>query len=155
MGIKDEIDAVVVAFDVGGDLKLFILLADDDTVNRMGTGALDNEDKRLFVGKSNQGLLYRFLSRVPDDILDRAGTYRHPDQQGPPCKLEIAFRKPSGPVGIVFHFGRDSEGPPEQIFSLVDTAVELTEPWYHKQLELDAQGKAQVVEQNQYFQDED
>lgn len=135
MGIKEEIDAVVINQEVDGQPSLFVLLANDGTINRIGTGAIDNSEKALFIGQTGDGLFERFMEKVDEAIFENSGAYKHPDPKGRACKLELAFRRPSGPLGFEFHFGSESEGPPEEISALVIHAIELTEPWYTKQKE--------------------
>ncbi|HUU01027.1 MAG TPA: hypothetical protein VM425_06270 [Myxococcota bacterium] len=133
MGIKEEIDAVVINQEVDGQPSLFLLLANDGTVNRIGTGAANNKEKALFIGQTPDELFLRFMDQVDEAIFQNAGVYKHADPKGVLCKLELAFRRPGGPLGFEFHFGTESEGPPEEISALVRQAIELTEPWYEAQ----------------------
>ncbi len=146
MGIKEEIDAIVINQQIDGQPSLFVLLANDGTINRIGTGAADNKEKALFIGHTQGELFLRFMEQVDEAIFENAGVYKHPDPKGAACKLELAFRRPEGPVGFEFHFGTESEGPPEEIAALVKHAIELTEPWYEIQKELAAKEAGRNLE---------
>ena len=132
---KEEFDAVVISLEVDTQPCLFLLLCKDGTVNRLGTGTLDNSEKALFVGESLAPFFKQFMARVNNELLDNAGAYRHPDPKGRPCKLVLAFRRPKDPLGFEFHFGTESEGPPAEVSSLVSFATQMTEEWYAHQKE--------------------
>ena len=138
MSIKDEFDAVVISLKVNEQPALFVLLAADRTVNRIGTGALDNVEKALFIGATADNLYEKFMAKVRDDMFEHAGCYDQPEPKGQPCKLTMAFRRPKDPVGFEFSFGSESEGPPEELAELVKYATELTEPWYETQKQMAA-----------------
>ena len=130
--MKEWFDAVAIALEADGQLVLFILLVEDGTVNRMGTGAIDSKERETYVGVSEDGLFEKFMDTVPDEIFKSAGTYRHPESLGLPCKLTIGFRSPRRTIGFEFQFGSQSEGPPQEISQLVKTAIDLTKPWYQQ-----------------------
>ncbi|HBL43563.1 MAG TPA: hypothetical protein DDZ90_09245, partial [Planctomycetaceae bacterium] len=44
---------IMVMLECDGDQVLFILLTDDGTINRMGTGAEDNREHDLYIGVSD------------------------------------------------------------------------------------------------------
>ncbi len=132
---KEEFDAVIISLEVETLPCLFLLLSQDGTVNRLGTGAIDNAEKALFVGESLEPFFKQFMARVSDELLQNAGAYRHPDPKGRACKLVLAFRRPKDPLGFEFHFGTESEGPPPEVASLVSFATEMTEEWYNLQKE--------------------
>ena len=46
----DSVARIMVVLECDGDQVLFILLADDGTINRMGTGTEDNREQGLFIG---------------------------------------------------------------------------------------------------------
>jgi hypothetical protein len=138
MSIKEEFDAVVISLEVNEQPALFVLLAADRTVNRIGTGALDNVEKALFIGATADNLFEKFMQKVSEDMFEHAGCYAQPEPKGQPCKLTMAFRRPKDPVGFEFSFGSESEGPPEELAELVKYAAELTEPWYEKQKQMAA-----------------
>ncbi|MBW1808418.1 MAG: hypothetical protein JRJ87_09515, partial [Deltaproteobacteria bacterium] len=110
----------------------------DRTVNRIGTGELDNVEKALFIGATADNLFERFMQKVSDDMFAHAGSYAQPEPRGKPCKLKIAFRRPKNPIGFEFSFGSESEGPPEELAELVKYATELTEAWYETQKQMAA-----------------
>jgi len=148
MGIKEQVDAVVVSMEVAERPCLFVLLANDGTVNRMGTGTADNVEKALFVGPAPGALFKRFMSGVDEAIFENAGVYKLPEPEGKLCKLELAFRRPGGPVGFEFHFGTEGQGPPPEISELVKLAIELTEPWYEAEKQKAAVEATQDMEED-------
>jgi hypothetical protein len=49
----ESINAIMVKLDVAGRQALFIVLANDGLVNRLGTGAVTNTENDLFIGRTN------------------------------------------------------------------------------------------------------
>lgn len=134
--MKESFEAVSVTLEIDGVRALFVLLARDGAINRLGTGAVDNSERDLFIGQSQEGLFERYLARVPEEIFQHAGRYELRERAGADCELQILFHGAAGSTGFEFHYGAESEGPPREIVELVVAAVELTEPWYSEQMEM-------------------
>ena len=137
MPTVSEIQAIHITLEIDGDKALFVLLANDGTVNRLGTGAIDNSENSLFIGITNPPLIHKVKNSLTDEMLEHMGGYKIPDQKGASCRLSIGFQFSNGEEnGFGFHYGAESQGPPGQIIELVIAAVEATEPWYNEQKEL-------------------
>jgi len=50
---KESIKVIFVELEIDGKPSLAVLLADDGLVNRLGTGAVDNTERDLFVGRAD------------------------------------------------------------------------------------------------------
>jgi hypothetical protein len=139
-------DAVAITLTVDEQQVLFMLIAADGSVNRAGSGRVDvDEDERdLFIGVTEDPLFETFISRVPADLFEHAGRYEHPSLEGPRCKLTIIFRlreQEDMATGFEFIYGAESEGPPQEIREMVVSALEITQPWYDQQRQMVAQSE--------------
>ena len=133
MRVKDIV-AVNITLDVDSEPSLFILLAADGTVNRLGTGAVTNKEKDLFIGRSLEPLLDKLLSNLTDEMLRFMGGYELPDKRGPLCRLSVGLQFSNGETdGFGFTYGAESEGPPREIAEFVRAAIMITKPWYDSQ----------------------
>ena len=81
-GPLDRFDKVLVVLTIDGAQCLFILLACDGTVNRMGDGSIGCTDNNMFVGRSSELLFSQFLASVNPAMLARKGTYDIPNPAG-------------------------------------------------------------------------
>jgi len=141
LAMKEEIGAVAVSLKIADSMALFILMAAEGTVNRSGTGAINNSEHDLFIGLSQDRLFQRFMDGVDEDIFQHTGSYVYPEPKGQLCTLTLSFQVPPGAdgrdnVGFEFVYGSESEGPNRQINQMVREAVRLTEPWYEQQKQM-------------------
>ena len=144
MGTVADIDLVVVSLKVGAAQSpaLFILLARDGTVNRLGTGAVDNTERDLFIGRTTEPLFPALMNQFTDAMLQHVGGYEMRDRKGEDCRLSIALRFADGSEdGFGFLYGSESEGPPQEIVQIVIEAARLTDPWYEAQKKTASAGK--------------
>lgn len=129
-----DINAVHVSLKTGDKKALFILLTADGSINRLGTGAVNNKENELFIGVTQQPLFERLLTNLDDKMLDHMGGYDIPDQLGVPCELSIGLAFKNGDEnGFGFKYGSESQGPPHEIIQFVTAAVQLTDPWFQQQ----------------------
>jgi len=129
-----EIELLTVTLEIGDRRSLFILLAKDGSINRQGTGTIDNQDKELFIGVTEDLLFEHAITYITDDMLKYMGSYDLPDKKGLPCRLSIGFQFDYGEEnGFDFVYAAESEGPPDEIAELLLAAVQITEPWYKAQ----------------------
>ena len=70
-----DINAVHISLKAADKLVLFILIASDGTINRMGTGAVNNTSNSLYIGVEREDLLRQLLSNMDDGMLDNLGTH--------------------------------------------------------------------------------
>ena len=121
---------------INNNTALFILLADDGTMNRMGDGSLTNDDHQMFIGiNREQPLFSRFVSRISPEMLKEQGAYELPNRKGAECELTLllGYRGSDRTAGFKFVYGAESQGPPRDISDLVRYAAELTAPWHEEQ----------------------
>ncbi len=129
-----DINAVHITLEIDGKQSLFVLLSQEGTINRLGTGAVNNKENDLFIGMSPEPLLDQAKQSLTDDLLDHMGGYEVPDQKGASCRLSIGFMFADGEEnGFGFSYGSESQGPPPEISQFVVAAVKATEPWYQEQ----------------------
>lgn len=131
---NETVDAIVVSLKIDGTLTLFVLLADDGSVNRMGTGSVHNAEHDWYIGVIDNGAFRHLRSMIQPEWLEMPGRYEHPDKVGPECELSVMFRRKAGAdVVIEFVYGAESLGPPEDLREFAATAVNLTAAWARKQ----------------------
>jgi hypothetical protein len=129
-----DIAGVAITLLVRSEQVLFVLLASDGTVNRMGTGSAQCTERHLFIGRTSQPLLPSLLANLTDEMLRFTGGYDVPNQQGDSCRLSIALKFTDGTEdGFGFAYGSRSQGPPTEISAFVRAAVSITDPWYSQQ----------------------
>ncbi len=127
-----DISALSITLEVKNEVALFVLLGNDGAINRMGTGNLVNAERGLFIGKTDPAIFQTVRSHVTDAMLrSLGGGFKHPHPQGDPCSLKLVFYfKDGASNGVLYLYGSESEGPPEDVAEFVRTAVRETEPWY-------------------------
>jgi hypothetical protein len=129
-----DISAVHITLEAGDKQALFILLAADGSINRLGTGSVANTDNDLFIGVTEEPLFAKLMGHLDDEMLKYMGGYDVPNQQGVPCKLSIGLSFANAEAnGFGFRYGSESEGPPREIIQFVTAAVNLTDPWFRQQ----------------------
>lgn len=137
----ESIKAIMVTLDADQGRALFIVLTDDQSVNRLGTGAVNNDENDLFIGKTDDPLFLQLRAMVRPEWLQHFGRYDIPSKVGSICKLTLLFKFAAEEGGIEFSYGSDSQGPPGDIVHFVTEAVRLTDPWYARQKSLVANRK--------------
>lgn len=127
-------DKALVTLKINGDTALFILLAEDGTVNRMGNGSLAS-DHDMYIGRQPEPLFARFIGRITPQLLEHQGAYELPNRAGAHCELTLLLgsRGSNRSAGFKYIYGSESQGPPPEIADLIRYAVELTKPWYEQQ----------------------
>ncbi len=141
----EDIDGVAMTLEIDSKQALFVLLAKDGTVNRMGSGSPSTADGDLFIGRTDPPLLPEALKGLSDRKLEFTGGYDVPKKRGLPCRLSISLRFRDGSDdGFGFTYGSESQGPPNEIAAFVHGAVMATHPWYQEQRRL--AGKAPAPE---------
>ncbi len=129
-----DIKTISITLEIDAKQALFVLLSSDGTVNRLGTGAIDNKENDLFIGVSSDPLFDQVKESLSDDMLEHMGGYDVPDQKGASCRLSIGFQFADGEEnGFGFSYGSESERPPHEIAQFIVAAIQATEPWYQQQ----------------------
>ena len=126
-----QITGVSISLYIEEKQSLFILLASDGTINRMGTGAIDNQEHGLYIGRTDTAIFEKVRSHFTDEILQHMGGYQLQNPQGAACKLTIALKFLDGiDNGFQFLYGAESQGPPTEIADIVRAAVHETDSWH-------------------------
>jgi hypothetical protein len=130
----ESITATLIKLDIDGRQSLFVVLAADGLVNRLGTGSVDNSENDLFIGRTSEPLFSQLRARVQPQWMAQLGGYDVPDKVGSACTLSVLFQGSNGEEGgLEFSYGSESQGPPAEICAFVTEAVRLTDPWYEQQ----------------------
>ncbi|HMO15450.1 MAG TPA: hypothetical protein PKD64_19410 [Pirellulaceae bacterium] len=133
---KSRITAFLVELAVDDEQSLYVMLARDGSVHRMGRGTLDNDQHQMFEGVSDDCLFDSFIDELDASVLNYAGFYEDKDSQGQACCLRLNFHveEPGEEIGFEFRYGAESQGPPTEICDLVINAIDLTEKWFENQI---------------------
>jgi len=132
--MKDTVESIMITLEVGSKQSLFILLAADGSLNRLGTGSAENTDNDMFIGVTKKTLFKKLRKKIPQEWFDNLGRYEISEKKGLPCELTILMKHTDGQEsGIQFLYGTESQGPPEDIVQFVSEAVKLTNPWHEAQ----------------------
>ncbi len=124
-----EIERVMIKWEIEGEPFLQIMLSANGSVNRMGDGEKFDKKPQIHMGFSEEPLLEMFLKEVPPELFTYAGRYTMPDPKGERASLEISFTGKEIDTGVECTYGTESEGPPEEMISLVELALDLTDSW--------------------------
>ena len=132
--LKPEDITVAMSLKVDEDLSLFALLAADGSMNRLGTGTIDNTEKEMFIGViSNSEPFQHLRARISPDLFKWVGGRADPSLKGKICELTIWLFLPNKEErSIYFKYGSESIGPPPEVKRLVLAMVEVTNPWYEE-----------------------
>ncbi len=131
---KKNINAVFVDLKINDQQALYVMLASDGSVQRMGRGTIDNTEIEMFTGTSADQLFASLMLDVDDSILQYAGSYHDRSFDGGECQLKLLFQSNDDSTGFEFVYGTNSQGPPTEICDFIITCVDLTDPWYERQL---------------------
>jgi hypothetical protein len=131
----EDISVIWLTIKVDGKNTLFLTLGSDGLVNRLGTGAVNNTEIDMFIGKTNDPLFLQLRSRIDPRWLAQMGAiYTLPERRGKECELTVGFKlRDSTETGATFRYGSESQGPPGDIVQFVIDAVGLTTPWYERE----------------------
>jgi hypothetical protein len=92
MTAQSPIKGIMVTLHVADEQALFIMLAADGAINRMGTGSVSNIERDLFIGRTSTELFEALRQRVGAELLRWIGQYADPSPQGKLCRLSIGFQ---------------------------------------------------------------
>lgn len=141
--MKDTVEAIMIALDVASNQSLFVLLAADGAINRLGTGSVNNRERDMFIGITKAPLFEKLRHKISPEWFDHLGGYDVPEKKGLTCELTIMMKHSEGQESALrFRYGSESQGPPEDVCQFVMDAVSITEPWYKAQKETVAKAKA-------------
>ncbi|HLZ35095.1 MAG TPA: hypothetical protein VKP13_13855 [Nitrospira sp.] len=130
----EDVTGVAVSLKVADDLSLFALLAADGSINRMGTGTIDNAEKEMCIGVIDDPKAFQNLrAQISPDLFKWVGGRADPSPRGKICELMIGLFLPNKEERMIFFkYGSKSIEPPPEIKRLVLAMVEVTNPWYEQ-----------------------
>jgi hypothetical protein len=142
MDEPDDIQRIWVNLRVDSKPSLFILVGSDGSINRLGTGAVDNAERDMFIGKTGPEVFQQLRATISQELLGWCGQQlADPQAQGKTCELTVGFQKVDGQELMTsWRYGSESQGPPPVVCQFVVAAVEATEPWFEQQKTM-AQGR--------------
>jgi hypothetical protein len=131
----DEFHGIMVTLTVNGAQSLFIMLGADGSINRVGTGAVDNTERDMFIGRTDPILFRDLLAEITPELLTWCGQSRaDPEPRGQLCDLTVGFKRASGEELLTaWRYGSESMGPPPEVGQFVVAAIRATDPWFAKQ----------------------
>jgi hypothetical protein len=135
MSEHGDIHGILVTVLIGGEQSLFIMLSSDGSINRMGTGAVDNAERDMFIGKIGPELFQHLRAKVTQELLGWCGQrLADPQPQGKICELTVGFQRADGEELMTkWQYGSESQGPPPEVCQFVVAVVEATAPWFEQQ----------------------
>jgi len=134
MANQNDIVGVMVQLLVDGEQSLFIMLGDDGSITRMGTGRVDNSDRELFVGKTDAAMFQQLRQQIGPELLGWFGRrLEDPQPHGKICELTVGLKYTDGTEsGTAWRYGAESQGPPPEVAQFVIAAVGITNPWFEE-----------------------
>jgi hypothetical protein len=137
MGAEKAIKGIMVTLHIADQQALFIMLASEGTINRMGTGSVSNIERDLFIGRTTPELFEGLRQRVGADLLRWIGQYGDPSPRGKLCRLTVGFQHDDGSEAMShWQYGAESQGPPPVVRDFVIAAVRTTDPWFQQQKQM-------------------
>ena len=130
---QEDVTGLVITLKVDDDLSLLVLLAADGSINRLGTGTVNNTEKEMFIGVTDPKLFETIRPHINSDVIRWIGGRADPALKGKICELAIGLFLPNKEERtIYFKYGSESIGPPPEVSRLVLSAIEITNPWYEQ-----------------------
>jgi hypothetical protein len=130
----EDLTGVAVSLKVDDDISLFALIAADGSINRMGTGTINNAEKNMCIGVIKDPKPFQNLrAQISPDLFKWVGGRADPSPKGKICELMIGLFLPDKEERtIFFKYGSESIGPPPEVKRLVFAMVKITDPWYEE-----------------------
>lgn len=130
----EDVTGVAMSLNVDENPSLFVLLAADGSINRLGTGAIDSAEKDMCIGVLSDAEPFQNLrAQISPDLFKWVGGRADPALKGRVCELTIRlFLLNKEERTIYFKYGSESIGPPPEVTQLVLAIVAVTNPWYQE-----------------------
>lgn len=130
---QEDLTGLAITLKVEDDLSLLVLLAADGSINRLGTGTVNNTEKEMFIGVTDPKLFESIRPHINSDVIRWVGGRADQAPSGEICELTIWLFLPNKEERtIYFKYGSESIGPPPEVTGLVLAAIEITNPWYEQ-----------------------
>ena len=115
-----DVHAIAVNLDINSNPSLFILVSADGSINRAGSGTLEEKEtknRHFFIGVTDPAIFERVRSHLTEATLQRLGQRsQRQSARGAPCKLELMFQFNDRTSGrFEYLYGSESEGPPSDV----------------------------------------
>ena len=138
-----EFDVIMMTLLVDGEQSLFIMLGADGSINRVGTGAVDNDERDMFIGRTDPALFHGLCEQITPELLAWCGqSMAAPEPQGAICELTTVFNRANGEESVTeWRYGSESQGPPPEVGRFVVAAVQATDPWFAQQQAMARNGR--------------
>ena len=129
---NDDIAGLAIELEIEGKNALFVLLASDGSINRLGRGTLEEGESHLYIGRTDLAIFERVRSYITPEMRSHFGhALERQDIRGARCKLTLSWQFRGGSSnGMVMSYGSESEGVPDYVAQYVKAAVRETDPWY-------------------------
>ena len=126
---RDDVSGLSIDLEINDKRSLFLLLGSDGSINRLGTGTMDNTEDGLFIGVTDPAIFQAVKAQLSTELFQfLGGTFQLKNPLGASCKLTIAFQfNDNSSNGFVFLYGAESVGPPREVADLVQAAVRHTD----------------------------
>lgn len=143
LALKNCVNAVIISKEIDDGMSIFVLLARDGSINRIGNGSLECDEKDMFIGITQDKLFEKFMDGCPAHFITAPGEAYAPqgEMKGKKVKVTLMFNCGEEERGLMFFYGTDSGGIPEDLSQVVDLAIDVTEPWYQNQRKMTGAGK--------------
>lgn len=138
--MHDSKDVQTILLDLKVDSKklLFILVAADGTINRIGNGTLGNNNFDMFIGCTGAAIFEKVRPHLADSVLQDLGkSIQCGTVRGLSCKFTVIVGFTDGTEdGFEYLYGSESQGPPKYVVDFVRVAIAETEGWYQEQIRM-------------------
>jgi hypothetical protein len=130
----EDVTGVALSLKVDEELSLYALVAADGSINRLGTGTIDNPEKDMFIGVISDPKPFQTLrAQISPDLFKWIGGRADPSPKGKICELTMWLFLPNKEERTIhFKYGSESIGPPREVCQLVLAAIDVTKPWYEQ-----------------------
>ena len=110
---RESIRAIWVRLEVDGQPSLFLLTAQDGSINRQGSGSEENQDLDMFIGMTSPDVFNGLRGQATPELLEWCGqSMSDPNPKGRVCRLAVGFVLGDGKeVGMGWQYGAESAGP--------------------------------------------
>lgn len=138
--MHDSKDVQTMLLDLKVDSKnlLFILVAGDEAINRIGNGTLGNKNFDMLIGCTGAAIFERVRSHLVDSVLQDLGkSIQCGTVKGLSCKFTVIVGFTDGTEdSFEYLYGSESQGPPKYVVDFVRVAIAETEGWYQEQIRM-------------------
>ncbi|QHS63388.1 hypothetical protein [Chitinophaga agri] len=139
----NDITGIMVSLEVDKRIVLYILIAPDGIIKRLGDGRADCKETQAFIGRVEPGIFKELKAAYTQEMANSLNQYYEIHEiKGQLCDLKVMVDV-NGVEGYTqFVYGTASVGPSRDFADFAARAVSLTNPWYAEQHRIMAEEKA-------------